>query len=168
MAAVIADNGPMMFPTDGPPRRSGWSPVELSPEGREQCRRLAEQLEATLVPAAREEIITRLTRLSAHFWSDHSEDQWRIIFTDYASELAEVPSDILEAGIVRYRQHHKWWPKVSELLDQMRGPLSLRRTQLARLRRLAGETTPASAAPERRGLHRLGDVVPGQGSGRSE
>ena len=142
--------------------------MELSPDGREQCRRLAQQVEAALVPATREEIITRLTRLSAHFWSDHSEDQWRFIFADYASDLAEIPSDILEVGIARYRQHHKWWPKVSELLDEMRGPLARRRMQLSRLRRLAGEGPVTAAAPERRGLNKLGDVSPEPGRGRSE
>jgi hypothetical protein len=90
-------------------------------------------LRASLVPAQREQIVMLLTRLAAHFWNDRGETQWKIVFEDYASDLAEMPLDILAEGIRRYRKAAKFWPKVSELLEHMTPLLAKRKLQLARL-----------------------------------
>jgi hypothetical protein len=100
-----------------------------------------------------------LTRLAAHFWGERGPAEWKIVFEDYADDLAEFPPDIIGEGLAQYRRGAKWWPKVSELLELMKPKLAERRLQLARLTVLAGQPPTVDRSADRQAMRdRLGDA----------
>lgn len=116
--------------------------------------RWRQNVEWALTPAERPAIIITLTRLAAHFWGDRGPAEWKIVFEDYADDLAEFPPDIIGDGIVQYRRQAKWWPKVSELIELMRPKLLERRMQLARLKVLE-KIKPADETDREAGRRKL-------------
>lgn len=100
-------------------------------------------VEASLRPASQTEIVTMLTRLLAHFpLGDRSAAQVKILLADYASDLAELPADILNTTAERYRRDGKFWPKVAELIDIAEPMLARRQAMRWRLQRLAAIKEP--------------------------
>lgn len=89
-------------------------------------------------PARRDDLVMLLTRLAAHFWSERGEAQWRIVFEDYAEDLAGYPFDIVYDGIQLYRKKGKWWPKVAELVSEIEPLWAQRQVQRQRLAQIAG------------------------------
>jgi hypothetical protein len=108
----------------------------LEPTEKAHVERMVRAVEQSLTPAPRPAVVMALTRLAAHFWNDRGEAQWKIVFEDYADDLADYPADVIGAGIREYRQAAKWWPKSAELIELMRPKLLKRQLQLAQLRKL--------------------------------
>ena len=141
--------------TDGAPTR--WEPPKtISPREREELAAAIRALRSSLVPADPLVTMECLTRLKVHATKapEKSEAEWRLIFRDYARDLAEFPADIIHDGCETYRKTTPWWPHVSDLLALMEPKLAERRDMLARAEKLAagGPEKPSRyvAGPEER------------------
>lgn len=131
-----------------------WEPRAVSDEQAALLPELIDSFEAALQPAPREAIVTFLARLATHFWNEKTQTEWQILFEDYATDLAEMPLDILVEGIGRYRCKGKWWPKVAELFAEMEPLLRDKRQKLERLQMLlakAERDAIVRALPRRNG-----------------
>lgn len=125
---------------DDDERRDAGLPGLARVDDRGEAEAALVALRATLQPSDRAVIITILTRLAAHFWDGHRDEQhWRIVFEDYADDLAAMPADIIQQGAVEFRRAGKWWPKSAELLEIMRPLLARRERDIRRLERLAAD-----------------------------
>lgn len=109
-------------------------PWDLSADDREACKRAVLTLDRMLEPAKREEVAVLLGRLLLHSAKQpkHDEGQWKLIFADYQTDLAEYPLDILEATAIEWRRSKPWWPHISDLLAIAKPKLDERRAMLAR------------------------------------
>ena len=119
-------------------RSAGLPPLaRLSDQDRPMVQLALLAVIEALTPCPMPQTLAILARLAAHFpVASRSEAQWRLILQDYASDLEDMPADIIEAGCAAYRRAGKWWPKSAELLEHMTGPLLERRRQRKRLERL--------------------------------
>lgn len=72
-----------------------------------------------MAPSAPKEVITALGALSLHYWRpDFTQEQARMLYGDYISDLSDYPIDLILDGIKAYRKkpEAKWFPKVGELI----------------------------------------------------
>ena len=113
--------------------------VGLSQDDRDACKHAVLTLERMLQPASREEVAVLLGRLLLHSAKQpkHDEKQWKLIFDDYQTDLAEFPLDILEETAVEWRRSKPWWPHVSDLLAIAKPKVDERRAMLARAKDIA-------------------------------
>lgn len=107
------------------------------------------EAERLLIPAPRELIILRLTRLAAHHGAERPAGVWQIIFEDFANDLADVAADVFEAAIERHRRREKWFPKISELLDYCGPVMAERRANVAKIRALVRRGPGEASDPQR-------------------
>lgn len=127
-----------------------FEPNWLAPAEIDAARAVLPSFEAACKPAANDEIIYLLTRLAAHYSSQHADrsaSQWQVVFADYADDLSHLPADIMRDAIATWRRTEKWWPKVSELIAIAMPRLTERLWERDRLRKMLGiEHTPDAAS----------------------
>jgi hypothetical protein len=84
-------------------------------------------LEASMHPPERTELIKALGRLRLlTTWRASSSDEGALIFAVFADELAEWPSDAVLTALKNWPRTHKFWPTLSELLDEVKGLCQMR------------------------------------------
>jgi hypothetical protein len=78
-------------------------------------------LEEAMRPALRVELIKALGRLRALTISRTADGaESAMIFTAFADELAEWPGDAVMSALAEWPRTHKFWPTLSEILDEVR------------------------------------------------
>lgn len=81
-------------------------------------RDLSAAIEARLAPASREEVIAHVGRLAAHDTRERPASEWRMVFEDFAEDLAEFSGAHVRQAVTEHRRTNKWFPKVSELRER--------------------------------------------------
>jgi hypothetical protein len=162
VAAILEDNGPMMFPENGQPYCKGWNPPAVVPQHiADRLPAMLKLVDAWLVPAPAKTIAAELAQLGLHFWQpDRPQGHYKLLARDYLADLSIFPGDIVTEGIARYRRNSEWWPKISQLIAIMQPMLDQRLAQARRLRVLMEKPTPepkrrrwADMSPEQRQAH---------------
>lgn len=77
-------------------------------------------------------IIGHLARRAAHQVKDKSDHEWRMLFEDYAEDLAEFSARHVQEAIVWYRRTSNFFPSIAELRERC---LELRARDTVRLER---------------------------------
>lgn len=84
------------------------------------------------MPAPREVLIAILARLANNLGGDRTNESWKMLFDDYAEDLAGISEDHLREIAANWRRTGKWFPKASEILEQWN---ALRYAEMEKLRR---------------------------------
>lgn len=82
-------------------------------------RDVLQALKQALWASGPEYVATSLLRLQAHYWRpDFTQAQARELYADYIEDLAELPPDLLDEAIRRYRRDPsaKFFPRSGDLL----------------------------------------------------
>lgn len=129
-----------------------WTmPRRVSPMERQEAEAAIRALRTALILADPLVAMKALTRVKIHLNKPpaKSEAEWLAVIRDYATDLAEFPADIIEAGCEQHRKASPWWPHVSDLLAIMEPMLKERRAMLWRAEKLAagGDARPARRIP---------------------
>lgn len=81
------------------------------------------EIKAALVaPAAnRAWVMGEIARLAAHTWQpDRPMEQQRVLVSDYLDELAQEPAYALEIAFRECRRKSRFFPKLADILDEVR------------------------------------------------
>lgn len=95
-----------------------YVPVELEPltdAERDALTDTRDGLEAMLFPGNRAVLIALLARLANHRPKERSAAEWRMLFEDYAEDLAPFSDAHVSEAIREHRQSNNWFPTINEL-----------------------------------------------------
>lgn len=163
VAHLIGANGPLEM--DGnfrPMDRTSLPPVSLADTDLRACEDALRRVNAAMQPAERNELLLELTKLSAHFPANRTEQQWRVVIEDYLAELAAYPRTAVLEAIRQHKRTGQYFPQLRELLamcepEKARLQGIRRRLQTLLQSHKTGEKpfAPANAVP----LRSLGSVL---------
>lgn len=75
----------------------------------------AQHLQGNLTPGHRAPTIAILARLANHRAKEKSQQEWKMLFEDYAEDLAEFSTAHVQEAVVEHRRNSNWFPTVAEL-----------------------------------------------------
>ena len=117
-------------PPSDPEWLVGWNAMVPVPVSRKEVERLLISFQRALKPASQDEILAALEPAILLF------DQpagWERQIDLYLSLLADLPADLLLAGVFEVMQTSKFFPKPSEIREAVKDELGRRRVTLAKL-----------------------------------
>jgi len=96
-----------------------------------------------LEPGERSAIIAYLGRRAMHSTRERSEAEWRVLFEDYADDLAEFSARHVQEAIVWYRRTSNFFPSIAELRKRCLELRERDKWRLQRAKRMLRESSSA-------------------------
>lgn len=120
----------------------GWKVHPIQSSDSQYLAGLSAAIQERQRPADRPIIIAILARLANYYGGDRSPESWRMMFDDYAEDLAGISEAHLRDIAADHRKVSKWFPKVAEITEAWNLMKYREGEQLRRARVLLGHEQP--------------------------